>query len=50
MKEIPLTKNLVAFVDDEDFKKVSAKKWRAEQKKHDAFLCPFPTGTSCISS
>lgn len=31
MKEIPLTKEMVAIVDDEDFEKVSKYKWHAGQ-------------------
>jgi len=29
MKEIPLSKGMVAFIDDEDFERVSALKWYA---------------------
>ena len=34
MKEIPLTRGYVALIDDEDFEKVSAKKWSAVAFKH----------------
>jgi len=34
MKEIKLTKGMVAFVDDEDFKSISCFKWHALKKDH----------------
>lgn len=33
MKEVPLTKGLVALIDDEDFALVSQHKWRAKPEK-----------------
>ena len=33
MKEIPLTKGFVTLVDDEDFERVSARRWYAQARK-----------------
>jgi hypothetical protein len=36
MKEIPLTRGLTAFVDDDDYDKVSPHKWHAD---HEGYAC-----------